>query len=73
MIPKEKSAEYFSFYDIFSKFSSIMGPFVFALVADYSGSSRYGILTLVLFFGGGIWVLSSVKTKEVYYATEKLH
>lgn len=72
MIPKQKSAEYFSFYDVFSKFSSILGPLLFALVAYFTGSSRGGILSLVIFFIAGIWVLSSVRTKKaLQYGLEK--
>lgn len=38
MIPdKNKSGEYFGFYDIFGKFSSIMGPALFGAVAAYAG------------------------------------
>lgn len=64
MIPKEKSAEYFSFYDIFSKFSSILGPLTFAVVADMTKSSRLGIVSLVVFFIAGIWILSTVRTQN---------
>jgi UMF1 family MFS transporter len=50
MVPAQKSAEFFGFFTISSRFSSIFGPLLFALIADLSGSSRNSILSLVLFF-----------------------
>lgn len=57
MIPKESSAEYFGYYSVFSKFSSIGGPFVFALLAQATGSSRSALLSLILFFVLGLVLL----------------
>ena len=54
MAPKAKSAEFFGFYDISSKFAGIVGPAVFGAVGLAMGSSRYAILALiVLFLVGG--------------------
>jgi UMF1 family MFS transporter len=64
MIPKEKSAEYFSFFDVFSKSSSILGPLLFALIIDYTGSSRNGIFALVFFFIVGIIMLANMRTER---------
>lgn len=50
MIPKLKSAEFFSFYNISGKFAGVVGPAVFALVGQLTHSSRLGILALVFFF-----------------------
>lgn len=57
LIPKEKSAEFYGFYGISSKFAAITGPFVFALVGQLTGSSRYGILAVASFFILGIIML----------------
>ncbi len=39
MVPeKDRSGEYFGFYDIFGRFSSIMGPALFGGVAAYAGN-----------------------------------
>ena len=55
MIPRGQSAEFFAFYDISAKFAGIIGPALFGLVGQAFGSSRYGIVSLVLFFmSGGI-------------------
>lgn len=55
MIPKEKSAEYFGFYNIFGKFSAILGPFLVGLFTQIGKSSRWGVVSLLfLFIVGGI-------------------
>jgi UMF1 family MFS transporter len=50
MIPEEQSAEFYGFYSVFSKFSSIWGPFAFAFVRQATGSARLAILSIALFF-----------------------
>ena len=58
MVPKQRSAEFFGFFTISSRFAAIFGPLLFALVTDISGSSRNSILALGIFFIiGGILLL----------------
>jgi UMF1 family MFS transporter len=64
MIPKSRSAEFFSFYDVSSKFAGIIGPFVFGIVGQMTGSSRLSVVALVVFFIGGGMILSTVNEKE---------
>ncbi|HEY5672493.1 MAG TPA: MFS transporter [Malonomonas sp.] len=63
MVPLEKSAEFFGFFTISSRFSSIFGPLLFALIADLTGSSRNSILALGIFFilGGLLLMLVNVQ------------
>jgi UMF1 family MFS transporter len=60
LVPKGKSSEFFGFFSVFAKFAGIFGPFFVAQIALLTGSGRYGILSLVVFFVGGIFVLSRV-------------
>ncbi|MCK5327897.1 MAG: MFS transporter [Candidatus Latescibacteria bacterium] len=64
MVPKEKAAEFFGFYSVSSKIAGMAGPFLFALVGQITGSSRLGIVSLVLFFVAGGWVLIRVKEDQ---------
>jgi len=64
MAPKARSAEFFGFYDISSKFAGIAGPALFALVGQLTGSSRLSIIALIAFFIGGILMLTRVNEKE---------
>src|SRR6056297_712512 len=64
LIPREKSSEFFGFYNVFGKFAAIMGPALMGLIGALTGHSRWGILSIVvLFIIGGI-LLASVKPVE---------
>jgi UMF1 family MFS transporter len=55
LIPAEKSAEFYGFYNVFGKFAAITGPFLMGLVGRLTGETRWGVLSiLVLFVIGGI-------------------
>ena len=60
MVPQNKSAEFYGFFGISSKFAAITGPAVFAYMGQITGSSRYGILAIAGFFILGMIVLSTV-------------
>jgi UMF1 family MFS transporter len=60
LVPARRSAEFFSFFAISSKFASILGPLVFALFIDLTGSNRLAILALTAFFIVGLWLLAGV-------------
>jgi len=64
MTPKSRSAEFYGFFDISSKFAGIAGPLLFGLTAQIFGSSRLSIVSLVLFFVGGILLLRTVDERE---------
>ncbi|MFD1361365.1 MFS transporter [Lentibacillus salinarum] len=60
MVPAGKKAEFFGFYGISSKFAAVFGPFLFGLVGQLTGSSRLGIVSLLVFFIAGIILLRFV-------------
>jgi len=64
IIPVDASAEFYGFYSVFSKFSSIWGPFVFGLINAVSGSSRQAIISLIAFFIVGITMLVFVDVER---------
>lgn len=64
LVPAARSAEFFGFLSVSSKFASIFGPFTFALVGQLTGSGRAGILSLILFFGVGIALLATVNMEK---------
>ena len=72
MVPAQKSAEFFGFFTISSRFSSIFGPLMFALIADITGSSRNSILSLIVFFavGSGLLLLVNVPRGRSLAAAE---
>ena len=63
MTPKTRSAEFFGFFDISSKFAGIAGPLLFGAMAGISGTSRLAIVSLVIFFVLGAFLLNRVDTE----------
>ncbi|HAF61302.1 MAG TPA: MFS transporter, partial [Anaerolineaceae bacterium] len=64
MMPKSKSAEFYGFFSVFEKFSSVAGPFLFGLVSTLMGESRLSIVSLVIFFILGMIVLRKVNVER---------
>lgn len=64
MIPPQASAEFYGFYSVFSKFSAIIGPAVFAIIDYVTGSARFAILSLIAFFVVGLILLSLVNVEK---------
>ena len=57
LIPKERSNEFFGFFDIFGKFASVMGPFLYSLIGGWTGRSSYGVLALLALFLVGLAIM----------------
>ena len=64
MSPNAMSGEFFGLFSIMSKFASFLSPLVFVVAVALFGSSRPGILSVVLFFLVGMWLLSRVDVGE---------
>jgi UMF1 family MFS transporter len=60
LVPRHKAGEMFGIFAVFDRFGGAMGSLVFGLVLATTGSSRPAILTLVVFFALGAWMLGRV-------------
>lgn len=60
LIPADKAAEFFGFYNIMGKSAVFLGPLLMGAVTVITGSHRIGILTLLVFFIAGALVLLKV-------------
>ena len=63
-MPRDREAEYFSFYEISGSASSLLGPLIFGLTLQFLGSYRVAILALVVFFIIGGILLTRVDMKK---------
>lgn len=61
LIPPGMSGEYFGFFNMLGKFSSILGPVIAGAVALASGSQRVGILSIIVLFVAGLVMLTRVR------------
>ena len=64
MIPEQASAEFYGFYSVFSKFSSIWGPVTFGIIEQITGSARLAIISLMIFFIVGLILLGFVNEEK---------
>jgi UMF1 family MFS transporter len=64
MIPPGKSSQFFGFFSVSAKFAGIIGPLLFAVIGQVTGGSRLSILSLIVFFVGGMALLSLVDVEE---------
>ncbi|NJN98523.1 MAG: MFS transporter, partial [Anaerolineales bacterium] len=64
MIPKNREAEYFSLYEISERGTSWLGPVVFALALQLTGTQRVSIVMLIIFFVVGLILLALTDVKK---------
>lgn len=64
MIPKGQEAEYFSIYEVSDKGTSWIGPLFFGLALQFTGNYRLAILSLIVFFLAGLWLLARVDVRS---------
>ena len=64
IIPAEKSAEFFGFYNMLGKFAAIIGPALMGTISLVTGSARLGILSILLLFILGAFFLNKVDLDE---------
>lgn len=63
LIPADKSAEFFGFYNVFGKFAAITGPFLMGVVGHLTGHTRWGVLSLLFLFIVGALLLLKVEDR----------
>lgn len=64
LVPKERSSEFFGFFNIFGKFSAIIGPAMFGVVSQLTGHVQYAAGSLsILFIIGMFFFLKIPKAK----------
>lgn len=64
LIPADKAGEFFGFYGMLGKFAAIIGPFLVGWTALLTGSSRLGILSLLILFVAGMVLLTRVNVAQ---------
>jgi UMF1 family MFS transporter len=61
LIPADKAAQFFGFYNMLGKFAAIIGPLIMGFLGLITGNPRYGILGIIPLFLIGAGFLISVK------------
>ncbi len=64
IIPANRAAEFYGFYNMLGKFAAVIGPAMLGSVALLTGNIRYGIVSILILFVAGGWLLSRVDIAE---------
>jgi UMF1 family MFS transporter len=64
LIPPDKSAEFFGFYNMLGKFAAVIGPLAMGWVALLTGSARFSVLALLMLFALGAALLYFVDVEK---------
>jgi len=72
MIPKGQESEYFSLYELGERGTSWLGPLVFGLALQWTGSYRVAILSIAIFLAAGLLLLSRVNIEQAIHEAEML-
>jgi UMF1 family MFS transporter len=68
LIPVDSEAEFFGFYSISGKVSSIIGPVVFGVVSFITKSQRIALLSIIFFLISGFIVLQLVRVRSTRFS-----
>ena len=63
LIPSEKSAEFFGFYNMMGKFAAVLGPAMMGTITLITGNIRLSILSILILFILGGALLMKVEVK----------
>ena len=73
MVPKTRTTEFFGFYSTGEKVAGIVGPTIFGLAGQLTGSSRWGIVSVIVLFIAGaalLWRVNELEGRRVAEAVE---
>ena len=63
-VPASQSGEFFGFFNMIGRFAAIVGPSLVAVTGLLTGSSRLGILSVIVLLFIGMVLLSFVREQE---------
>lgn len=72
IIPKNKTAEFYGFYNMLGKFAAVIGPALMGWIGVLTNSPRLSILSIILLFAIGAIFLSRVDIREGQRMSHKL-
>lgn len=64
IIPKNESGEFFGFYNMLGRFAAVLGPLMVGWIGLVTNNPRVGLLSLLLLFVAGAWLLLKVPQPE---------
>jgi UMF1 family MFS transporter len=62
--PVGRQAEFFGFFSVTGKFAAIIGPLVYGEVTAWTGSQRWAVLSMAIFFLVGLLAFQAVNERR---------
>ncbi|WP_447978897.1 MFS transporter [Candidatus Nitrospira bockiana] len=69
--PVGRQGEFFGFFSVTGKFAAIIGPVVYGEVTAWTGSQRWAVLSMAVFFALGLLIFQFVDERRGMIAAEK--
>ena len=64
LVPPERAGEFFGFYNMLGEFAAIIGPLLVGSVSYLTGSPRLSILSVIVLFAAGAYLLTWVRVSS---------
>jgi len=64
LIPSDRSAQFFGFYNTVGRFSAVLGPVLMGAVSYATGNPRYSMLAVTMLFVVGAFLFTRVRESE---------
>jgi MFS transporter, UMF1 family len=64
LVPAERAGEFFGFYNMLGEFAAIIGPVLVGTVSYMTGSPRLSILSVIVLFAAGAYLLTFVEADQ---------
>jgi MFS transporter, UMF1 family len=64
LVPPDRAGEFFGFYNMLGEFAAIIGPLLVGFTSYATGSPRLSILSVIVLFGLGAYLLTLVDRPE---------
>jgi UMF1 family MFS transporter len=65
MTPPGRQGEFFGFFSVTGKFAAVIGPVVYGEVTAWTGSQRWAVATMAVFFAIGLLAIQAVDEPRV--------
>lgn len=72
LIPQDRSAQFFGFYNMLGKFAAILGPMMMGWISVWTNDPRYSILSIALLFIIGAVLLARVDVKRGMHQAQNI-
>lgn len=64
LTPTGRQGEFFGLFSVTGKFAAIIGPIIYGEVTAWTGSQRWAVVSMTVFFAAGWWLMQQVDERR---------